>query len=151
MGGRVGAILGAFAAAGAASEVITKTEAAILNVPLSMLLVAVAGTMIGFVLLPASDAARLTASASIHRWQQRVAYRLLTAMPLIAAVIGYSFVAAWCVQAAVGVVHTVTTLTVDQSVIIPITGLTGVGIRPWLPALLKAVERRANKVIGGDA
>ena len=149
-GARSGAVVFAAAsAASAAHEVITKTETTLLNVPLSMLLVAIAGTMIGFFLLPAPMAAKVTEHHG-REWKRQLAFRLLTALPLIGFVLCYSFVAAWAVQVGVGIVRMVTRLTVDESLIIPVTGLAGVGIRPWLPALLKAVERRAEKVIGGD-
>lgn len=148
-GPRIGAVaFAAVSAAGVAREVVTHHETTILNVPLSMLLVAMAGTMIGFVLLPARDAARL----SFHGrdWRQNLAYLAMTAIPLVLAVVCYSFVAAWVIQITVGVVRTITRLTVEQSLVIPATGLAGVGIRLWLPGLLAAVQRRADRVIGGE-
>lgn len=148
-GGRIGIAVMALAAAGSAGEVVLRTETEVLNVPLSMLFVAMAGALIGYVLLPAKDAARF-ASHNGDCWQRRALFCFMTIAPVIVATVAYSFVAAWCVQAGVGIVHTITSLRVEQSAVIPATGLAGVGIRPWLPTLLRAVERRAGKAIGGE-
>lgn len=134
---------------GGAVEVVTQTEATFLNVPLSMLYVAIAGTMIGVFLLPAKEAARINYDAG-RSDRHRMIYLLLAAGFLGAVVLAYSFIAAWSVQAGIGIVKTLTRLVVDESLILPITGLVGVGIRPWLPGLLKAVERRVDRVVGGD-
>lgn len=141
--------LAAAVAAGAAGEVVTKTETTLLNVPLSMLYVAIAGTMIGVFLLPAKDAARVNTDPTAPL-RRRLLYLLFTAGFLGAVVLCYSFIAAWSVQAAIAIIKTMTRLVLDESLSLPITGLVGVGIRPWLPSLLKAVERRADRVIGGD-
>lgn len=141
--------LAAAVAAGAAGEVVTKTETTLLNVPLSMLYVAIAGTMIGVFLLPAKDAARVNTDPNAPL-RRRLLYLLFTAGFLGAVVLCYSFIAAWSVQAAIAIIKTMTRLVLDESLSLPITGLVGVGIRPWLPSLLKAVERRADRVIGGD-
>lgn len=143
-------IFGVLSVAGAAGEMVSSGETTILNVPASMLLLAVAGTMIGFFLLPARDVARVTDHANLT-WKRRLAYRVMTALPLVGVIICYAFLAAWSVQVGVGVVHTLTRLTIDDGLILPSTAVAGVGIRPWLPALLVAVERRATKVIGGES
>lgn len=145
-GGRVGLVLAALTTAGAADKVLS-TELTILNVPMSMLLVAVAGTLFGFALLPNKEAARLTLAD--QGWVACVKYLVLALSPLLVIVAGYAFCAAWAVQLLAGVVHATSSVSVEQSVTIPATGLAGIGIRPWLPALLKAVERRASRVIGG--
>ncbi|CAA2393629.1 hypothetical protein [Xanthomonas phage Tabio] len=148
--GKIGALtMAVVSAGGAVGEVVTKTETAFLNVPLSMLYVAIAGTMIGVFLLPAKEAARISTDpgASLRR---RLLYLLFTAGFLGAVVLAYSFIAAWSVQAGIALIKTLTRLVVDESLVLPVTGLVGVGIRPWLPGLLKAVERRADRVIGGD-
>lgn len=150
-GPRYGAITFAvLSGASAAREVIVKTETTVLNVPLSMLYVAIAGAMFGFFLLGSRDAARMTEQHAAC-WKKKLVYYVLTAIPLVVFVICYAFIAAWVVQAGVGVTLTLTKLVVHESLILPVTGLVGVGIRPWLPTLLKAVERRAERAIGGDA
>ena len=150
-GGKGGPLIfGVLSVAGAAGEMASSGETTILNVPASMLLLAVAGTMIGFFLLPARDVARVTDHANL-KWKRRLAYRVLTALPLVGVIICYAFLAAWSVQVGVGVVHTLPRLTIDDGLILPSTAVVGVGIRPWLPALLVAVERRATKVIGGES
>lgn len=149
-GGKIGVLMAAAAAAGGtAVEVVTKTELVLLNVPLSMLYVAIAGTMIGVFLLPSKDAARVNLTEPATR-QQRILYTLFSVALVGAAVLCYAFVSAWVVQIGGGIIKTVFTRSLDESVILPATGLIGVGIRPWLPSLLKAVERRADRVIGGS-
>lgn len=132
---------------GAAGEIASTAETTVLNVPASMLFMAIAGTMIGFILLPSRDAARVTHYGK--DWRARLIYRIATAIPLILFVLCYAFIAAWVVQFGVAVIHTISRLTIEESLILPATAIVGVGIRPWLPALLVAVERRAQKVIGG--
>lgn len=149
-GGKISILAAALvAASGTAVEVVTKTELVLLNVPLSMLYVAIAGTMIGVFLLPAKEAARVNLSEPATT-RQRILYTLFSVALVGAAVLCYAFVSAWTVQAGLGITKTVFTRSVDDSVILPVTGLVGVGIRPWLPSLLKAVERRADRVIGGS-
>lgn len=148
--GKVIGLIGAAASAGAtAVEVVTKSEVVVLNVPLSMLLVAIAGTMIGFFILPSKDAARINADPAATR-RQRVMYVLFSLALIGVAVMAYALLSAWIVQAGVAIVATVFKgWQVEQAAIMPVTGLVGVGIRIWLPTLLKAVERRADRVIGG--
>ena len=149
--GRVGAIIAAVSAAAGAvtTEVVTKTELEVLNVPLSMLYVAVAGTMIGFYLLPSHDAARMSAPAGVTG-RQRVVYTAISYALVGLAIIAYAFVAAWIVQFGIGLAATAfPSWVVHESAIIPGTALVGVGIRPMLPGLLRAVERRADRTIGG--
>lgn len=149
-GGKLGILVAAIAAGGGtAVEVVTKTKLVLLNVPLSMLYVAIAGTMIGVFLLPSKEAARVNLTEPATR-QQRILYTLFSVALVGAAVLCYAFVSAWVVQIAEGIIRTVFTRSLDESVILPATGLIGVGIRPWLPSLLKAVERRADRVIGGS-
>ncbi len=149
--GKIIGVVGAAASAGAtAVEVVTKSEVVLLNVPLSMLLVAVAGTMIGFFILPSKDAARISPDPAATR-RQRVMYVAFSLALIGAAVIAYALMSAWIVQAGVAIIATVFKgWQVEQAAIMPVTGLVGVGIRIWLPTLLKAVERRADRVIGGS-
>jgi hypothetical protein len=149
-GGRLGVVIAVLGSGAiSAAEVVTRTETTVLNVPLSMLYVAIAGTMFGFFLLPARDAARVNAAPGAD-WRHRLGYSLFSIALVAVAAICYAFVTAWAVQAGVGIIATIFTRSVHESVILPVTGLVGVGIRPWLPSLLKAVERRADRVIGGS-
>lgn len=149
--GRIIGLLGAAASVGAtAVEVVTKTEVVVLNIPLSMLLVAIAGTMIGFFILPSKDAARINASPGATR-RQRIMYLLFSLALIGVAVIAYAVLSAWIVQAGVAIIASIFKgWQVEQGAIMPSTGLVGIGIRIWLPTLLKAVERRADRVIGGS-
>lgn len=149
-GGAPGGLLAAIAAGAAVGEVVTKSEQLILNVPLSMLYVAVAGTMFGFYLLPGKEVARMSApdGASV---KQRTLYAIISYALVGFAVVAYAFIAAWAVQLAAGLVAMMPgDWVLHSAAMIPATGLVGVGIRPWLPKLLAAVERRADRVIGGD-
>lgn len=150
-GGRLGIIIALAGSAGvSAVEVVRKTEAVILNVPLSMLYIAIAGTMIGFFLLPAQEAARVSMPPATD-WRRRVLYTLFSVMLVGLAALSYAFVSAWCVQAGVAIIGSLfPNWAVADSAMLPITGLVGVGIRPWLPKLMQAVERRADRVIGGS-
>jgi hypothetical protein len=150
-GGRMGVVIAAITAgAGAvATEVVTKTEPQILNVPLSMLYVAIAGTMIGFYLLPSKDAARLTAPPEVVG-RRRIAYAAFSYALVGFAIVAYAFISAWIVQFGTGLVASLFQgWSLHESAIIPGTALVGVGIRPMLPGLLRAVERRADRAIGG--
>lgn len=149
--GKIIGLIGAAAtAAGTAVEVVTKSEILLLNIPLSMLLVAIAGTMIGFFILPSRDAARISPDPAATG-RRRIMYVLFSLALIGAAVIAYAVLSAWIVQAGVAIIATVFKgWQVEQAAIMPVTGLVGVGIRIWLPTLLKAVERRADRVIGGS-
>ena len=149
-GGRLGLVMMALGSgAVTAAEVITKTEAKILNVPMSMLYVAIAGTMIGFFLLPAQEAARVS-SPETKDWRMQLVYSAFSIALVGVAAVCYAFATAWAVQAGVGIISSIFSgWSIHESAILPITGLVGIGIRPWLPSLLKAVERRADRVIGG--
>lgn len=149
-GGRLGIAMALLGSASiTATEVVTKTETKVLNVPLSMLYVAIAGVLFGFFLLRAKDAARVNAppDASLR---DRILYEIFSIALVAFAGICYAFVTAWTVQIGVGIIEVVFTKTINESVMLPATGLIGVGIRPWLPGLMKAVERRADRVIGGN-
>ena len=150
-GGRLGLVMMALgSSAVTVAEAVTKTEARILNVPMSMLYVAIAGTMIGFFLLPAQEAARVSMPDG-KDWRIRAIYTLFSILLVGVAAVCYAFASAWAVQAGVAIVASVFKgWSVNESAILPITGLVGIGIRPWLPSLLKAVERRADRVIGGS-
>lgn len=153
--GRVIGVTGAtISAAGYAGEVITKTEAVILNVPLSMLLVAIAGTMIGFFILPSKEAARISPNPG-STGGQRVCYLLFSLALVGAAVMCYAVTSSWVVQIAVFCIDIALSVAniekaVNESAAITAAGIVGIGIRVWLPTLLKAVERRADRVIGGS-
>lgn len=134
----------------AAREVITRGEWTILNVPVSMLLVAIAGTMIGAFLLPSKEAARIHPAPGAD-FRTRAIYLAFSIGLVALSIVAYAFVGAWAVQAGIGIVKTVfRSVVVHESLVLPVTGIVGVGIRPWLPGLLRAVERRADRVIGGN-
>jgi len=139
-------IVGTFTAAvvaPATADALRAAERMILGVPQSVLLVAIAGALIGVLLLPEKDADRVAADASRtrgHRWFQ-TATRLLA---LGLAVICYAIVAAWLI--AVAATWFPSLAGAPQ---LPLAGLSGVVIRRMLPGYLKVVERITGN-IGGE-
>ena len=139
-------IVGTFTAAvvaPATADALRAAERMILGVPQSVLLVAIAGALIGVLLLPEKDADRVAADSSRtrgHRWFQ-TATRLLA---LGVAVLSYAIVAAWLI--AVAATWFPSLAGAPQ---LPLAGLSGVVIRRMLPGYLKVVERITGN-IGGE-
>lgn len=138
-------IVGTFTAAvvaPATADALRQAERIILGVPQSTLLVAIAGALIGVLLLPDKDTDRVSADASRsrgHRWFQTAA-RLLA---LGVAVIAYAIVAAWLI--AVAATWFPSLAGAPQ---LPLAGLSGVVIRRMLPGYLKVVERVTGNIGG---
>lgn len=136
-------LVGTFTAAviaPATADALRDAERIILGAPQSVLLVAIAGSLIGVLLLPEKDADRVAADAGRargHRWAQ-MGVRLLA---LAVAVLGYAFIAAWLVDLASSVFQSLA-----AAPKLPLAGICGVSIRRLLPAYLRAVER----VTGGS-
>ncbi len=139
-------IVGTFTAAvvaPATADTLRAAERMILGVPQSVLLVAIAGALIGVLLLPEKDADRVAADASRtrgHRWFQTAARMLALGL----AVISYAIVAAWLI--AVAATWFPSLAGAPQ---LPLAGLSGVVIRRMLPGYLKVVERITGN-IGGE-
>lgn len=131
-------IVGTFTAvvvAPAAADSIMRAERMILGVPQSVLLVAVAGALIGVLLLPEREADRLSADTS--RQPGHRALQLLARLcALAAAVIGYALIAAWLI--AVAATWFPSLAGAPQ---LPLAGISGVLIRRMLPSYLNVVER----------
>jgi len=131
-------VVGTFTAAvvgPATADALRQAERVILGVPQSVLLVAIAGALIGVLLLPEKDAERVSADAARprgRRWFQSVA-RLLA---LAVAVIGYAILAAWVIAVAAAVFPSLA-----GAPQLPLAGISGVVIRRMLPSYLKLVER----------
>jgi len=132
------AIVGMFTAAvvgPATADALREAERIILGVPQSVLLVAIAGALIGVLLLPEKDAERVSADAARprgHRWLQS-GTRLLA---LAVAVVGYAILAAWVIAVAAAVFPSLA-----GAPQLPLAGISGVVIRRMLPSYLKLVER----------
>ncbi|MDX5515841.1 hypothetical protein [Stenotrophomonas sp. RG-453] len=139
-------IVGTFTAAvvaPATADALRAAERMILGVPQSVLLVAIAGALIGVLLLPEKDADRVAADASRtrgHRWFQTAARMLALGL----AVISYAIVAAWLIAVAATWFPSLT-----GAPQLPLAGLSGVVIRRMLPGYLKVVERITGN-IGGE-
>lgn len=142
MGGRWGVALLALGAASRGTvDIVQNTERVILNVQLSVLFVAIAGALIGVLILPAPDAARVAMDQSPALWRRLLVLGARAAM-LGAMVLAFAFLAAWTVQAAAAV------LKLGTAVTIPLTGIAGAFIRALLPKYLKAVEGVTERIFG---
>lgn len=139
-------IVGTFTAAvlgPATADALRQAERIILGVPQSVLLVAMAGALIGVLLLPEKDADRVSADADktrSKRWLQS-SMRLIA---LAVAVVAYAIVAAWMISIASAVFPSLA-----GAPQLPLAGISGVVIRRLLPSYLKVVERMTGAV-GGD-
>jgi hypothetical protein len=139
-------IVGTFTAAvvaPATADALRAAERIILGVPQSVLLVAMAGALIGVLLLPEKDAERVAADAGRrrgHRWLQTAARWLALGV----AVVAYAIVAAWVIAVAASVFPSLA-----GAPQLPLAGLSGVLIRRMLPGYVRLVEK-ATGTIGGD-
>lgn len=139
-------IVGTFTAAvvaPATADALRAAERIILGVPQSILLVAIAGALIGVLLLPEKDAERVAADAGRkrgHRWLQTAARWVALGV----AVVAYAVVAAWVI-AIVGYIWD----KLAGAPQLPLAGLSGVLIRRLLPSYVRLVEK-ATGAIGGD-
>ncbi len=127
----------------ATADALREAERIILGVPQSVLLVAMAGALIGVLLLPEKDAERMAADAGRrrgHRWLQTAARWLALGV----AVVGYAIVAAWIISIAGYVWHDLA-----GAPQLPLAGLSGVLIRRLLPTYVRLVER-ATGAIGSE-
>lgn len=142
LGGKWGVTMLAAGAAGkGVVDVVVNTERVILNVPLSVLFVAIAGALIGVLILPAPDAARVAMDQSPALWR-RLLILCIRAALFGGMVLGFAFLAAWTVQAAGAVFKFQTAVTV------PLSGIAGAFIRPLLPKYLKGVEGLTERLLG---
>ncbi|MGN7766914.1 hypothetical protein ACTJJM_05360 [Stenotrophomonas sp. 22692] len=139
-------IVGTFTAAvvaPATADALRAAERIILGVPQSVLLVAMAGALIGVLLLPEKDAERVAADANRrrgHRFLQTAARWAALAV----AVLAYAIVAAWVIAVAASIWPTLA-----GAPQLPLAGLSGVLIRRLLPGYVRLVEK-ATGAIGGD-
>jgi len=139
-------VVGAFTAAvvaPATADALREAERMILGVPQSVLMVSIAGALIGVLLLPEKDAERVSADAGRqrgHRWLQS-GTRLLA---LAVAILGYAVLAAWLIAVAAAFWKELA-----GAPQLPLAGISGVFIRRLLPKYLKVIERITGG-IGGD-
>lgn len=140
---KLAAVLGASAAGvGAVTEVVAGVERQILGVPLSALFAAIAGTIIGAVLLHRGDAARLLEGIKGPCWRRALLY-VLRGLVLGVVVLGYAFVAAWASQVVAVVMPAFAG--VGQ---VPLAGISGLTIRRMMPGYLAVLER-VTAAVGG--
>lgn len=129
----------------AAADALKHAERVILGVPQSVLLVAIAGALIGVLLLPEKDAGRTTADDGGSRTSRALQWTARMAA-LAAAVAGYGLVAAWAI--AVAATWFPSLAGAPQ---LPLAGISGVMIRRLLPSYLRVVERVTGAIGGAKA
>lgn len=140
---KIGAAVGAVVAgAGVVAELAAEVEREILGVPQSVLLVAIAGALIGVMILPDRDAAKFTGHPAGSCWRRLLSHAV-RGLALVVAVVGYAFVAAWLIQVLATVIPALA-----GAPQLPLAGLSGVVIRRALPGYLTAVDR-FSATIGG--
>lgn len=137
--------LAAGAAVPALVDAASKAEqlAPIVGVSWPVLLVAVAGALIGVVLLPERDTDRVKPSAHLKRAPRalQLAVRLVA---IFGVVLAYAVVAAWLVTLA-----STWFAFLQGSPELPLAGISGVVIRRMLPGYLKVLERVTGGISGG--
>ena len=138
--------LAAGAAVPAAADAISKAEQVlpIIGVSTSVLLVAIAGALIGVVLLPERDTDRVRPAAHLKRAPKalQLAVRLAA---IFSVVLAYAVVAAWLVALA-----STWFPMLKGSPELPLAGISGVVIRRMLPGYLKVLERVTGGIGKGD-
>lgn len=139
-------VVGTFTAAvvaPATADALREAERMILGVPQSVLMVSIAGALIGVLLLPEKDAERVSADAGRQRgrrWLQS-ATRVFA---LAVAVLSYAILAAWVIAVAGAFFPSLA-----GAPQLPLAGISGVFIRRLLPKYLKVIER-VTGAIGGE-
>ena len=134
----VGIAVAGVALPGTVSGLIN-TEQVILGVPQSVLSVAIAGTLIGILLLSEKDANRITPDDDLIGLLPRLFQMSKRLFVLALFVGGYAFVAAW---GALIVGHFFPSF--QGAPQLPLAGLAGVSIRRLLPKWMKLIERKTT-------
>ncbi|HFF6188740.1 TPA: hypothetical protein ACGCHN_001306 [Stenotrophomonas maltophilia] len=127
----------------ATADALREAERIILGVPQSVLLLALAGALIGVLILPDKDAGRVAADANRLR-RHRLLQTAARWAALAVAVAAYAVLAAWVVAIAAWIWPQLA-----GAPQLPMAGISGVLIRRLLPGYVRMVER-ATGAIGGD-
>lgn len=138
----VKAVVGIAAAAGAVPgtvDALVNTERVILGVSQSVLSVAIAGTLIGVLLLSEKDANRITPDEDLIGFWPRLLQMSKRLFILAVTILAYGFVAAW-VTLAIG--HFIPSF--QGAPLLPVAGLAGVSIRRLLPKWMRVIERKTT-------
>ena len=138
---KVSAGVAALAAAEITTQVVQTVEAPLpyIGIPASMLFAALVGALIGVMILPDKDAARLMPEDSGNRWW-RIGKGLLRTGMLGATVVGHAIVGCW-LQMIGGQFFPI----LLGSAVLPFAGVMGFTLRPMLPFYLKIMERFTSK------
>ncbi|MGO1069324.1 hypothetical protein [Lysobacter sp. CA199] len=125
----------------AAPEVV---ERIILGVRESAILASVAGTFIGVLVLPNKDTRRVSPPQSGPWWRRGALFALRLAV-LAVVLLGFAWVAATSAAVLGQIVPSL-----GGPAAVPVAGLAGVFVRPLLPKILRALERRTDSFVGGQ-
>ena len=140
----VAGVVATATAAVATAETPEVVERIILGASESALLASIAGSFIGVLVLPNKDTRRMSPPLA-GPWWRRARLFALRLGALVAALVGYAFLAAWSVS-ALGVLMPA----FAGAASVPVAGLAGVCVRPILPKFLRALERRTDQFVGGE-
>lgn len=110
-----------------------------IGIPASWLFAALVGALIGVMLLPDQDAARLVPQDSGGRWW-RIGKGLLRTGMLGATVAGHAIVGCWLLMIG-GLFFPI----LVGTAVLPFAGIMGFTLRPMLPFYLKIMERFTSK------
>jgi len=114
----------------------------ILGLPQSFVFAAMAGALIGVVILPNKDASRIIPEPHWPIWRKALVYGARAAAIAI-AVLSYALLAAATINAVVILLHGIEAAGVSFSLIL------GAFIRPLLPKYLAGVEGITERMLGG--
>ena len=135
------ALLAAANGALAGAEVVRQAERLILGAPQSFVFAAIAGALIGVVILPNKDTDRVAPEPG-GAWYKRALMFLARAGGLGALVLGYAMLAASTINVVVVFFHGIEAAGVSISLI------AGAFIRPLLPKYLAGLESVTERLLG---
>lgn len=136
----VAAILSAASAVQVAA--VQAAEQSILWQPQSFVFAAMAGALIGVVILPNKEASRVAPEPSWPWWRKGIVFAVRAAA-LAIAVLSYALLAAASINVVVILLHGIEAAGVSFSLIL------GVFIRPLLPKYMAGVEGITERLLGG--
>lgn len=135
----IAGIATAGAAVPGAVEALSNAERVILGAPQSVLSVAIAGTLIGVLLLSEKDANRITPDDNLTGHWPRLVQMSKRLLVLAVTVGAFALAAAWLALLAG---HLIPSL--QGAPQLPLAGIAGVSIRRLLPKWMKHIEKKTT-------